>query len=321
MMVIDESAFYKHFNVRKETLQKWHNKVGFSSSPFKGFKMPDPRLYVEHSEFLDEMVDIIITNERHIFLRGPIGIGKSTLMLLALRDLPNLTDRRGREFIVGYVGMTGLYEKQMAAAIANALKIKYKRSWESQQIIDEIAKVTLKRYIEENKRSVLFIEDVADNQENSFHKLRYLADLPSQEMVDEYHIDEPIITLVMSGTPEYWSAMVNFLPQIADRTEPLDVPPMSLEQTREFIGRRIYYAKGIIDQFDPTDYDLYPFEVEAVDILHDSAKGVPRDIRMLGRACEQLAAENYKNTGDPIITEKIAELVAEAYQSIFEEVK
>lgn len=322
-IAIHESALIRHFNTRKEVLRAWEEQIGCRFSPFRGFKMPDSRLYVEHPDFLDSIVDLIITNERHIFLRGPVGSGKSTLMLLALRDLPTLADRRENKFITGYVGMTGLYEKQMAAAIADSLRVKYRRSWESRQIVEAVAEESLRRYIEEKCRTALFIEDVADNQEAAFHKLRYLADLPSEEMKDEYPdvLDEPIITLVMSGTAVYWNAMLSFLPQIADRTEPLDVPPLDNRKAREFVGRRIAYARGRIDSFDANNFDIYPFEEKSIGTINSAAKGNPRDIRMLARGCQQVAAENFRKNGDPDVTSKIANLVCEAYATILREVR
>jgi len=246
-------------------------------------------------------------------------------MLLALRDLPTLADRRGNKFVTGYVGMTGLYEKQMAAAIADSLRVKYKRSWESSQIIDAVAKESLRRYIEEKSRTALFIEDVADNQEAAFHKLRFLADLPTEEMVDAYGktqaLDEPIVTLVMSGTMIYWNAMLSFLPQIADRTEPLDVPPLKDAKAREFIGRRIAYAQGRIDSFDPSSFDIFPFDDESIKVINTAAKGNPRDIRMLARGCQQVAAENFRKTSDPTVNKEIAALVSQAYATILREVQ
>ncbi|KXH77235.1 MAG: hypothetical protein AM326_05460 [Candidatus Thorarchaeota archaeon SMTZ-45] len=322
-IAIHESALIRHFNTRKEVLRAWEERIGARFSPFRGYKMPDSRLYVEHPDFLDSIVDLIITNERHIFLRGPVGSGKSTLMLLALRDLPTLADRRGNKFVTGYVGMTGLYEKQMSAAIADSLRVKYRRSWESSQIVESIAQECVRRYTEEKSRTALFVEDVADNQEAAFHKLRYLADLPTQEMKADNPevLDEPIITLIMSGTAVYWNAMLSFLPQIADRTEPLDVPSLDDEKAKEFIGRRIAYAKGQIDTFDVDNYDVYPFNDDAVIVINTAAKGNPRDIRMLSRGCQQVAAENFRQNGNPEVNREIAELVSDAYATILREVR
>lgn len=324
-IAIHESALIRHFNTRKEVLRAWEERIGCRFSPFRGFKMPDSRLYIEDSDFLDSIVDLIITNERHVFIRGPVGSGKSTLMLLALRDLPTLADRKGNKFVTGYVGMTGLYEKQMAAAIADSLRVKYKRSWESSQIIDAVAKESLRRYIEEKSRTALFIEDVADNQEAAFHKLRFLADLPTEEMIDTYGksqvLDEPIVTLVMSGTLIYWNAMLSFLPQIADRTEPLDVPVLNNAKAKEFVGRRISYAQGRIDSFDPDSYDVYPYSDESINVINTAARGNPRDIRMLARGCQQVAAENFRKNGDPTVDKEIASLVSQAYATILREVR
>jgi len=322
-IAIHESALIRHFNTRKETLRAWEEKIDCRFSPFRGFKMPDSRLYCEHPDFLDSIVDLIITNERHIFLRGPVGSGKSTLMLLALRDLPTLADRQGNKFVTGYVGMTGLYEKQMSAAIADSLRIKYRRSWESSQIIEAVAQECVRRYVEEKSRTALFIEDVADNQEAAFHKLRYLADLPTQEMKTDSSaaLDEPIVTLIMSGTVLYWNAMLSFLPQIADRTEPLDVPALDHLKAKEFVGRRLAYARGKIDTFDADDFDVYPFHEKAIEVLNTAARGNPRDIRMLARGCQQVAAENFKKAGDPEIDTEIAQLVSNAYATLLKEVR
>jgi hypothetical protein len=119
----------------------------------------------------------------------------------------------------------------------------------------------------------------------------------------------------------YWNAMLSFLPQIADRTEPLDVPALDHQKAKEFIGRRLAYARGKIDVFDPTDFDVYPFHERAVEVINDAARGNPRDIRMLARGCQQVAAENFKRTGEPEVTPDIAKLVAEAYATLLKEVR
>jgi len=142
-------------------------------------------------------------------------------------------------------------------------------------------------------------------------------------MVDAYTgaLDEPIFTLVMSGTLMYWNAMLSFLPQIADRTEPLDVPPLNDAKAKEFMGRRIAYAQGQIDRFNPENFSIEPFSDEAVKVINTAAKGNPRDIRMLARGCQQVAAENLRNSGNPEVTKEIAELVSEAYATLLREVQ
>jgi hypothetical protein len=125
----------------------------------------------------------------------------------------------------------------------------------------------------------------------------------------------------MSGTLIYWNAMLSFLPQIADRTEPLDVPPLNNAKAREFIGRRIAYAQNKIDSFNPENFSIYPFMDSAVEVMNTATKGNPRDIRMLARGCQQVAAENLRNSGSPEVTKEIAELVSEAYATLLREVQ
>jgi hypothetical protein len=99
------------------------------------------------------------------------------------------------------------------------------------------------------------------------------------------------------------------------------VPSLKDAKAREFIGRRIAYAQNKIDTFDPENFDIYPFSDESVNIINAAAKGNPRDIRMLARGCQQVAAENFRSNGDPTITGEIARLVSEAYATILREVQ
>ena len=54
-IAIHESALIRHFNTRKEVLRAWEEKIGARFSPFRGFKMPDSRLYIEDSDFTKAM--------------------------------------------------------------------------------------------------------------------------------------------------------------------------------------------------------------------------------------------------------------------------
>ncbi|MHA1221408.1 MAG: hypothetical protein ACTSQB_06720, partial [Candidatus Heimdallarchaeota archaeon] len=77
------TPFTKHFEARKEILENWIKTMGFKRNPFLGFTLPNPDLLVEMSEFLESLVDIVVSNERPaIFLRGPVGVGKSTHLIL-----------------------------------------------------------------------------------------------------------------------------------------------------------------------------------------------------------------------------------------------
>ena len=132
--------------------------------------------------------------------------------------------------------------------------------------MDLVGKDIIEKYSKEKIRSVLLAEDISENQHEIFSKLQYLADLNAEKT------EEPIASIIMTGTNEYFQALAAVLPQIADRCEPIDVPRFELHHAREFIGRRIAYAKGTIDTFDREKYPIAPFEEDTVKELFKASQ-------------------------------------------------
>lgn len=288
----------------------------FRRNPFLGFTLPNPELLVEMSEFLESLVDIVVSNERPaIFLRGPVGVGKSTHLILIRRDIQNLQDLNGNAFRTAYIDRSGLHARQFARLCAIGFNVKFNKTDDSDEIMDSVGKDIIEKYEKEKIRSVLLAEDISENQHEIFSKLQYLADLNAEKT------EEPIATIIMTGTSEYFQALTAVLPQIADRSEPIDVPRFELKHSREFIGRRIAYAKGEISSFDINDFSIYPFEEDAAKILADSSQGIPRDLRLLCRAAVSVTADDLlRKEGKGEITYEIAKVVSEYYQSFLSEV-
>ena len=281
-----------------------------------GFTLPNPELLVEMAEFLESLVDIIVSNERPaIFLRGPVGVGKSTHLILIRRDIQDLQDLNGNTFRTAYIDRSGLHARQFARLCAIGFNVKFNKTDDSDEIMDSVGKNIIEKYTEEKIRSVLLAEDISENQHEIFSKLQYLADLNAEKT------EEPIATIIMTGTSEYFQALTAVLPQIADRSEPIDVPRFGLKHSREFIGRRIAYAKGEIASFDIDDYSIHPFHEDAVKILADSSHGIPRDLRLLCRAAVSVTADALmRKEGKGEITYEIAKVVSEFYRSFLSEV-
>jgi type II secretory pathway predicted ATPase ExeA len=193
--------------------------------------------------------------------------------------------------------------------------VRFNKTDDSDEIMDSVGKNIIEKYTEEKIRSVLLAEDISENQHEIFSKLQYLADLNAEKT------EEPIATIIMTGTSEYFQALAAVLPQIADRSEPIDVPRFGLKHSREFIGRRIAYAKGEIASFDIDDYSIHPFHEDAVNILANSSQGIPRDLRLLCRAAVSITADAlFRKEGKGEITYEIAKVVSEYYQSFLSEV-
>ncbi len=310
------SPFSKHFEARKEILESWIKEMGFKRNPFLGFTLPNPDLLVEMSEFLESLVDIVVSNERPaIFLRGPVGVGKSTHLILIRRDIRGLKDLSGNTFRTAYIDRSGLHARQFARLCAIGFNVKFNKTDDSDEIMDSVGKDIIEKYTKEKVRSVLLAEDISENQHEIFSKLQYLADLDAEKA------EEPIATIIMSGTTEYFQALAAVLPQIADRCEPIDVPRFEWKHSREFIGRRIAYAKGEISSFDIDNFTIEPFNEDAAKILFENSQGIPRDLRLLCRAAVSIAADGLtRKQGKGKIDFEIASLVSDYYKQFLTEV-
>ncbi|NHJ46871.1 MAG: hypothetical protein FK733_03700 [Asgard group archaeon] len=310
------SPFSKHFEARKEILESWIKNMGFKRNPFLGFTLPNPDLLVEMPEFLASLVDIVVSNERPaIFLRGPVGVGKSTHLILIRRDIRDLKDLNGNTFRTAYIDRSGLHARQFARLCAIGFNVKFNKTDDSDEIMDSVGKDIIQKYTQEKIRSVLLAEDISENQHEIFSKLQYLADLNAE------FTEEPIATIIMTGTSEYYQALAAVLPQIADRSEPIDVPRFEWKHSREFIGRRIAYAKGEISNFDEDNFSIEPFSEEAAKALFKSSQGIPRDLRLLCRAAVSVSAEAYANKDSKgEITPDIARIVSEYYKNFLTEI-
>ena len=315
-MKAKSSPFVKHFETRKEVLETWIKNMGFKRNPFLGFTLPNPELLVEMPEFLESLVDVIVANERPaIFLRGPVGVGKSTHLILIRRDIRDLKDLNGNSFRSAYIDRSGLHARQFARLCAIGFNVKFNKTDDSDEIMDAVGKDIINKYTSEKIRSVLLAEDISENQHEIFSKLQYLADLYAEET------EEPIASILMTGTTEYFQALAAVLPQIADRCEPIDVPRFEWKHSREFIGRRIAYAKKEISKFNIDDFSIAPFDEDAAKILHESSQGIPRDLRLLCRAAISISADAYarKETKGEINRE-MAKLISEHYKQFLTEV-
>jgi len=310
------SPFVKHFESRKEILNNWIKKMGFRMNPFLGFTLPNPNLLVEMPEFLESLVDIVVANERPaIFLRGPVGVGKSTHLILIRRDIKDLQDLNDNKFRTAYIDRSGLHARQFARLCAIGFNVKFNKTDDSDEIMDSVGKDIIEKYDTSKIRSVLLAEDISENQHEIFSKLQYLADLNAENAI------EPIATIIMTGTTEYFQALAAVLPQIADRCEPVDVPRFEWSHSREFIGRRMSYAKGEINNFDKNDFSITPFDEDAAKELHRSSQGIPRDLRLLCRAAISVSAESLRRKeGNGEIKLKMAKIISEYYKEFLAEV-
>ena len=94
-----------------------------------------------------------------------------------------------------------------------------------------------------------------------------------------------------------------------------------LKHSKEFIGRRIAYAKREISKFNSDNFSIEPFDEDAVKILHENSQGIPRDLRLLCRAAISLASDalsRKESKGE--INIEMARIISEHYKEFLTEV-
>ena len=295
MKSLKSKVFVKQGELRKRVLQRWFDKVGLKCSAFRALSNPLPELFVEMPEFIQDIIDVILSNEKHLFIRGDLGSGKTTHMLLFKRELGGLEDNLGHGFVTRYVAKGGLHRRQIAREIADALGMRYCISWNSNRVLNAVEDFIRRNY--PRYRTVLFFEDVAENTAAALREVRYLGDLEE---------DERLCTLIMNGTPECWSALEAVIPLLTSRCEVVDVPPFSLMHSREFVRKRLSYFST---NPKADDRDIHAFTEEAIRVLHEASEGNPRKLRGYCRRCESVAAERYRLERNEIVDEEIVRMV------------
>lgn len=295
MKSLKTKVFVKQGELRKRVLQRWFDKVGLKCSAFRALSNPLPELFVEMPEFIQDIIDVILSNEKHLFIRGDLGSGKTTHMLLFKRELGGLEDNLGHGFVTRYVAKAGLHRRQIAREIAGALGVRYCISWNSNRVLNAVEDFIRRSY--PKYRTVLFFEDVTENTAAALREVKYLGDLEE---------DERLCTLIMGGTPEYWSALEAVIPLLTSRCEAVDVPPFSLMHSREFVRKRLSYFST---NPKANDRDIHPFTEEAIRVLHEASERNPRKLRGYCRRCESVAAERYRLERYEIVDEEIARMV------------
>ena len=295
MKSLTSKVFVKQGELRKRVLQRWFDTVGLKCSAFRALSNPIPELFVEMPEFIQDIIDVVLSNEKHLFIRGDLGSGKTTHMLLFKRELGGLEDNLGHGFVTRYVAKGGLHRRQIAREIADALGIRYCISWNSNRVLNAVEEFIRRSY--PRYRTVLFFEDVAENTAAALREVTYLGDLEE---------DERLCTLIMGGTPECWSALEAVIPLLTSRCEVVDVPPFSLMHSREFVRKRLSYFST---NPKADDRDVPPFTEKAIRVLHKASEGNPRKLRGYCRRCESVAAERYRLERNEIVDEEIVRMV------------
>ncbi|MDX1811358.1 MAG: AAA family ATPase [Gammaproteobacteria bacterium] len=252
--------------------------------------LPNPKyLYLsnKHATGIATLEYALLNSAGFSLITGEIGSGKTTLV----RSLLNRVDEN---YVVGLVSNTHRSFGNLMQWVSAALGLEYANK-EQVDLYNNFVNFVIKTYAE-NKRVLLIVDEAQNLDENVLEELRVLSNIN----VDE----DQLLQVILVGQPELRETLkLPSLKQFAQRiVADFHLEPLSPEEVREYITHRLEIALA----------DLTIFELEAMDIVANYSKGIPRIINLL---CDTALVYGYATGMQNISAELMMEVVKDKQRS------
>jgi general secretion pathway protein A len=257
-------------------LQHWNlNLLPFENVPNPAFFYPSPT----HEEALERMKYAVLYGKGAAMITGAVGCGKTILSRALTKRLEK-----------AHYHVASMTNPLLApVAFLHSVMCSFSESYDytppKTKLWSEL-EGRLRRNMDEGKGSVLIIDEAqAISDQRTLEELRMLLNLQTD--------DNFLLTLILLGQLE--------LEQLVSKVEPLQqriairhrLEPLSMPDLSPYIGHRLKMAGS----------NQTPFSEEALEVIYNYTKGIPRDINNL---CDRslLAAYLEEKT---IVTNEIVE--------------
>ena len=235
----------------------YESYYGFSIRPFKSF--PDPGLFYlspKHQSALTYLEYGIIERSGFILLTGEIGTGKTTLIKYLLSTIKS-------EMEIAFIFNTNVSPDQLLSLILNDFEIGSVDT-NKLQALDIFYNYLIEKYTH-NKQVLLIIDEAQNLSREALEEVRMLSNLQSD--------DQTLLQIMLVGQPELRTRLrCPDLAQLNQRiTMAYHITALSREETGAYIAFRLEKAGG----------KLTLFTTEAVDLIHQASRGIPRSINIL----------------------------------------
>jgi len=255
---------------------------GLKENPFN--VNPDPRylFLTRHTqEALACLTYGIETRKGFILLTGEVGTGKTTL----LNKLLEWLQREGVS--TAFVFNPLLSVSQFFDFMMTDFGIPCESKMKSQVLL-KLNNWLLERY-QAGERAVLIVDEAQNLSPQMLEEIRLLTNLETST--------EKLLQIVLAGQPELEQKLNQpALRQLRQRiTLRAKTRPLTLEETRGYIHERLRIAGSAEDVFTP----------DSVDLIHRSARGIPRVTNLL---CEHALISAFVDQRKPIPVEIIEEV-------------
>jgi general secretion pathway protein A len=261
---------------------------GLKQDPFS--IAPDPRylfMSERHREALAHLLYGIRGGGGFVLLSGEIGAGKTTICRCFLEQIPE----RCR---VAYIFNPKLTVADLLKTICHEFNIEVKH--------EGIGPATIKDYLDplnehllrshaNGERNVLIIDEAQNLTPHVLEQLRLLTNLETSE--------RKLLQIILIGQPELRTVLARpELEQLAQRViARFHLGALNEAETRQYIQHRMQVA-GLRGPL--------PFSSQAIQRIHEIARGVPRRINLL---CDRALLGAYA-TGQPRVDRSVVDKAA-----------
>ncbi len=256
---------------------------GLKKKPFA--PSPDPEFFYfskGHQLAFTHLEYGLAHNVGFIALTGEVGTGKTTLLRYLLRRIRVPLN-------IAMIFNTQIDPLSFLEMLVKEFEITPVSNRKS-DLYDALYKFFLEQYMKRS-RCVIFVDEAQNLQLEAFEELRMLSNLDSG--------DEPLVQIILVGQPQLRARLAHAsLEQLAQRISVhYHLRPLQCEDVGKYIDFRIH-AAGL-----EAGGSLY--EREAVDLIAEASRGVPRIINSICDASLTYAYADRMGTVSRQIVEKV----------------
>ena len=246
-------------NQTAKPFASWQESFGLRQNPFRDSL--DSDLFFRTRQHEEALIKLRIgINDGHalILLNGISGSGKTFVSQIALRDL----DRNNYEtaLIFAYPGMgKGVLLEAILTELGDNQPARF-----TQKRLTQLQETALALH-RQKKRLVVMIDEAHFLKADGLHLLRTLANLETET--------EKLVTILLIAEPGLRRRLAapSYAALRGRITFMIELTPMSLQETEQYIKYRILKCGGSTDLLPP---DIYA-------TIHQLSQGIPREINRL----------------------------------------
>ena len=230
---------------------------GFGELPFEN--VPDPRFFypsAEHQEALLRMFYAVNSRKGAAMLTGEVGCGKTILSRTLIQDLP------ADKYEVGVIANPSLSPVEFLREILYQLGVE--DASESKLDLLHALNDLVAKNLNAGRDTVVIIDEAqAIDDPQTLEELRLLLNF---QLNDRF-----LLTLLLLGQPELRERIAK-IKQLEQRISiKFHLGPLKQEETHAYIQSRL----------DKAGARKQPFSEEALDAVHRTSQGIPREINNL----------------------------------------